>query len=510
MHRFRGAIGSFVIFLAVSIGVAGAHPLGNFTVNHLSRLTIRDGRVQVRYVLDLAEIPSFAVFRAIDPQARPTQGRLTRWASETAQALGPSLAIRVDGTARTARLEQVAVATRPGAAGLRTIYLRAEYTVPLAAGPHRLAFRDETQSGRIGWHDVVLGAEREPTDELRVYPPALLGSPRDRLARSFDLAASGEVQPLPDNASATLAVGAPSLVRSDALAGLLARGPASLPIILLAALIAAALGALHALEPGHGKTLLAVTLVGARATPRQALILATALTAAHTVGVVALGALVLGAAHWIIPEAIYPWITLLSGVVVGVLAAQALARVLRGHSSQPAHAHDHHHHHHHAGLSDEEHARLHAMPGSAPITFRGALLAAVTGNIAPCPAALVVLLASIALNRVAYGLLLIVAFGVGLALVLTGLGIAVVRGAAWIARRPRFASLMRYGPLVTGCIMAVIGAGIIAQGFALQGIAAPSPLVALLVLLAIGGYALTARATALAPSSPTALGGDSR
>jgi nickel/cobalt transporter (NicO) family protein len=519
MPRFRGAIGSFIIFIAASIGAAAAHPLGNFTVNHLDRITVADGRICVRYLLDLAEIPSFAVLRAIDPHATPTPARLTRWASETARALGPSLAIGIDGAARTPQLQRIAVTTRPGAAGLRTIYLRAEYAVPLAAGPHRITFRDNTQSGRIGWHDVVLGTEREPTDELRRYPSALLGSPRDRLARSFALASSGAIQALPDEGVAS-ASAAPSLVRSDALAGLLTQAPGSLPTILMAALVAAALGALHALEPGHGKTLLAVTLVGARATPRQALTLAAALTAAHTSGVFALGVLVLGAAHWIVPETIYPWLTLASGVVVAILAAQAFARELRGSASRGAHAHAHHHHHHHhhhhdhvdhenAGAADEVHAHD-ALRGPAPITFRGALLAAVTGNIAPCPAALVVLLASIALDRLAYGLLLIVAFGLGLALVLTGLGIAVVRGAAWLAGRPRFASLIRFGPLVTSCIMAVIGAAIIAQGFALQGAAAPSPLVALLVLFAIGGYALSAGASALAPSPPTAVGGDPR
>ena len=96
-----------------------------------------------------------------------------------------------------------------------------------------------------------------------------------------------------------------------------------------ALLLAIALGALHALEPGHGKTLLAVSLVGARATPRQAVILAVALTVAHTAGVLALGFVVLAATRWIVPEQIYPWITLASGLFVTVLGARAVAREVR-------------------------------------------------------------------------------------------------------------------------------------------------------------------------------------
>jgi nickel/cobalt exporter len=501
MRRFRGAIASlFAVFLVAGAGVAGAHPLGNFTVNHVARLTVRDGRVQVRYVLDLAEIPSFAVLRALDPQARPSRERLARWANERGGEIGPSLILRLDGTERALRLERVAVATRPGAAGLRTISLRAEYAFGLAPGPHRIAFRDDSERGRIGWHDVVVGGEREPTDELRSYPPALLGSPRDRRARSFALTASGPLDPRSESADAGVASpAAASLARPDAFAALLARASGSAAAIALAVLIAGALGALHALEPGHGKTLLAVTLVGARATPRQALILASALTAAHTGGVFVLGAIVLGAARWIVPEAIYPSLTLLSGIVVAALAARALSRAI-GSRAPHAHAHGDASHRHHHELS-EAHARLHTIAGSAPLTFRGAVLAAMSGNVAPCPAALVVLLASIAQGRLAYGLLLIVAFGAGLALVLTGLGIAVVRGAAWLAARPPLARVIRFGPLVTAWIMAAIGAAIVAQGFAQAGIAAPSPLVTSLALLAISGYAFAATSAHSADSA---------
>lgn len=118
------------------------------------------------------------------------------------------------------------------------------------------------------------------------------------------------------------------------------------------------------------------------------------------------------------------------------------------------------------------------------------MFAAASGNIAPCPAALVVLLAAIALHQVGYGLALIVAFSIGLAAVLTILGIAVVRSAAWLVARPQFDRFARFAPLVTSFVIATVGAVMIGQGFAAQGLGVSVPVVAALVLLAIVGYAL--------------------
>ncbi len=135
------------------------------------------------------------------------------------------------------------------------------------------------------------------------------------------------------------------------------------------------------------------------------------------------------------------------------------------------------------------HARAHAIPGTAPLTFRTAVIAAASGNVAPCPAALVVLLAAISLHRIGYGLALIVAFSVGLALVLTVLGIAVVRSAAWLVARPQFDRVARFAPLVTASVIAVVGAVMVGQGFAAQGIGVSALLVTALVLVAVAGYA---------------------
>jgi ABC-type nickel/cobalt efflux system permease component RcnA len=513
---------------------AAAHPLGNFTVNHLSRLTAGHDAVQVHYVLDLAEIPAFALDRSLDSRGTPSQAVLARWADEHAQAIAPQLSLVVDGRDTALKPIASAVRARAGAGGLPTLYFTATYAATVGSGAHRIEYRDRTEPGRLGWKDVVTGATREPTDELRSYPSALIGSPRARTALAANVDASGRITAdaggIAENPGAEEPAAAP-LARSNALSDVLAKGANDPLVIIGALLLAIALGALHALEPGHGKTLLAVSLVGARATSRQALILAAALTVAHTAGVLALGLVVLAATHWIVPEQVYPWITLASGIVVTFIGGRALAREVRlrlpfahahahvhphahphehdhvhapgdqhhvhadQHQHDAAQGHDHHHgdhahDHDHASLDDAAHARAHAIPGTAPLTFRSAVLAAASGNIVPCPAALVVLLAAIALHRVGYGLALIVAFSIGLAAVLTILGIAVVRSAAWLVARPQFDRVARFAPLVTSFVIATVGAVMVGQGFAAQGVGVPVPLVAALVLLAIIGYAL--------------------
>jgi nickel/cobalt exporter len=524
-------------FLLSGARAAQAHPLGNFTTNHLVRVKPDRAAVRVRYVLDLAEIPAFSVERGLDPNARPSAAALERWGRAESATILAGLAVAADGRPVPLTAGPVSVRERPGAAGLHTLYLTLDAGGALPAGTKSLTVRDGTYPGRLGWKDVVAGDTAEPTNGLTQYPAAVIGSPRARSAVALDLA-EGRIAGTHDLAAVESAPdGSPSLARNDALGTLLARGDAGALAVLLALLVAIALGGLHALEPGHGKTLLAVSLVGARATSSQALILASALTVAHTAGVIALGLVVLVAAKWVVPEQIYPWITLLSGVLVAVIGARALSRALRrrgmtvhAHAASPqahahphdgthdhahaddrvhihphthdhAHPHDHPHdhdhahgeHHHHDELDDEAHARAHMIPGQAPLSFPTAVAAAASGNIAPCPAALVVLLAAISLHKVAWGLAIVVAFGFGLAAVLTLLGIAVVRGAGWLSQRPSFDRLTRLAPIVSASVIALVGAVTVAQGFAAQGVGVPIPLVAALVALAIAGYALAPR-----------------
>ena len=512
MRRLVRAAGFVVAVMLATAGAAAAHPLGNFTVNHLSRITSAGDTVTVRYVLDMAEIPTFTLDRSLDAHGTPAQAALAAWADSHAKEIAPQLHLVVDGRSVALAPSASAVRTRPGAGGLPTLYFTATYHAAAGSGTHRLTYRDDTEAGRLGWRDVVAGAQTEPTAELTAYPSALLGSPRARVALAADVDAAGRITAdakatVAEEAASDGAPGAAPIARSNALSDVLAKGVGDPLVVIGALLLAIALGALHALEPGHGKTLLAVSLVGARATPRQAVVLAVALTVAHTAGVLALGFVVLAATRWIVPEQIYPWITLASGVFVTILGARAVAREVRGrlpmahahaHAHPHAHPHDHdhvhvagdhHHPHDHTQLDDAAHARAHAIPGTAPLTFRTAVVAAASGNVAPCPAALVVLLAAISLHQIGYGLALIVAFSAGLALVLTVLGIAVVRSAAWLVARPQFDRVARFAPLVTASVIALVGAVMVGQGFAAQGVGVSALLVTALVVVAVVGYA---------------------
>src|SRR5665213_603481 len=466
MRRLLRLAGVVVVAVLALAGPAAAHPLGNFTVNHLTRITVERGVLHARYVLDLAEIPAFTLDRSLDAHGTPPRAALDRWAAAHAREIAPLLELSVDGREVALVPGASHVVERPGAGGLPTLYATLNYAATIGSGAHRLTYRDRTEAGRLGWRDVVTGTTQEPTGELRSYPSALIGSPRARtaIAARIDAAGAITVDPSAGEDAGTPAAASPSLARSNPLA---------------------------------------VSLVGARATTRQALILATALTVAHTAGVIALGLVVLAATQWIVPEQVYPWITLLSGIVVTIVGGRALAAEVRrrlpfahAHRHVHQHAHPHAHDHVHAAgdahehLDDAEHAKAHAIPGTAPLTFRSAVLAAASGNIAPCPAALVVLLAAIALHRVGYGLALIVAFSIGLAAVLTVLGIAVVRSAAWLVARPQFDRVAHFAPLITAFVIATIGSVMVGQGFAAQGFDVPVAVVSGLVLRAIVGYAL--------------------
>jgi ABC-type nickel/cobalt efflux system permease component RcnA len=521
---FRRVGVALCAWLGLSTSALWAHPLGNFTINHLSELRFSGNRASVHYVLDMAEIPTYQAMREATPDGVMNAAQLAAWAKSQSAQLLPELHLSADGTAVPLALDATSARTKPGAGGLPTMYvtLDAHAALPADAGTaRRLTYDDATFPGRLGWHDVIAGSQTEPTRELTAYPSALIGSPRQTTSVAIALGPNGvaRVTATPNANAHAMTAGGPvvSQLRSNQLSDMLARGTNDWAFVALTFLVALVLGALHALEPGHGKTLLAVSLVGARATVKQAAILATALTIAHTIGVLALGIAINLFKGYFVPESIYPWITLVSGVAIAVVGARAVQKqILNRQPLAHAHAHDHaathpHEHDHvhsahgshghghthgpdhgHAHVHDDlEHARSHALPGNAPLRFGGTVWAAMSGGVAPCPAALVVLLAAVALNQVAYGIFVIVAFSFGLAATLTGLGIAVVRGASWLQGRPQFERFVTYGPLVSAIVISAIGAIMVGQGFDERGISVSPLVVTLLTALAIAGYAFS-------------------
>jgi ABC-type nickel/cobalt efflux system permease component RcnA len=225
----------------------------------------------------------------------------------------------------------------------------------------------------------------------------------------------------------------------DGFAGLL-DGDGLLVLLLLAAF---GWGALHALSPGHGKAMVAAYLVGTRGSTRDALILGATVTVTHTAGVVALGFVALGLSAWVLPETLYPWLTLVSGLmVVGVGLAVLRRRARRPAPHHHHHDHDHDHHHH-------QRRSLLAMGASA--------------GLIPCPSALVVLLGAVAQHRIGLGLVLIVAFSAGLAATLTGLGIVVVHAGKLLSRLPVPGRIAAAIPALSAALIVVVGLALTAQ-----------------------------------------------
>jgi ABC-type nickel/cobalt efflux system permease component RcnA len=229
----------------------------------------------------------------------------------------------------------------------------------------------------------------------------------------------------------------------------------------------------------------AAYLVGTRGTPRHALYLGLIVTVTHTAGVYLLGAVTLYLSHYVVPERLYPWLGGISGLLITGLGCGLFLRRYVGasqahtHAHSQAHSHSHPHtqahahshdtvHHDHASPHETSHAQS-AVERS--ISSRALLALGVTGGIVPCPAALVVLLSAIALQRVGFGLLLIVAFSVGLAGVLITLGLLMVSARHVIARLHGEGRLMtRWLPLTSAAVITVFGLAMIAQAFMTAGI----------------------------------------
>jgi nickel/cobalt exporter len=213
-----------------------------------------------------------------------------------------------------------------------------------------------------------------------------------------------------------------------------------LVVMLLAAL---GWGALHALSPGHGKSMVAAYLIGTRGTSRDAVLLGMTVTVTHTIGVFALGLVTLALSQYILPEQLYPWLTLISGLMVVAVGAGVLRSRLRR-RKDPGHAHSHGHGHAHPHGD----RRL----GTAGILSMGA-----AAGLLPCPSALVVLLAAIAQHQVALGMLLIVAFSLGLAATLTALGLAVVHARRFVPPRIATSRVAALLPALSAVLVIAIG-----------------------------------------------------
>jgi len=214
------------------------------------------------------------------------------------------------------------------------------------------------------------------------------------------------------------------------------------------------LGAAHALTPGHGKTLVAAYLVGARGRIADAVYLGSVVTFTHTASVFALGLVTLFASQHVALDRIYPWLSLLSGLLVAVIGGVLLwqrVQALRGRAPSQSHSHEHGHHHHPHPHTDER-------PGRASLLSLG-----ISSGLVPCPEALVVLMLSISLRRLALGLFILVAFSAGLAAVLIGIGCAMVLAGPLLQRTFGENRWMRHLPVASACVVTVVGIFMVVQ-----------------------------------------------
>jgi ABC-type nickel/cobalt efflux system permease component RcnA len=482
-----------------------AHPMGNFSVNHYAKLRVGQDSIEIRYLIDMAEIPTFQEIRQFDITSKADDPSTSRYLNRQEQLLKQGVSLESDG--QSVELETVSrqFAFADGAGGLPTMKIGFVFRGKFdsAAGAHKLSYSDNNFPGRAGWKEIVVigkgvaildssapGADR--SNELTNYSSDVLNSPPQQLsavvgyrtsvralahqrqrrspnALTSPNVSNGQSRPIAVVVSSVTpalhAIHARNTPRNRFTELISSQSKLSFWVLLSAALIAASLGALHALEPGHGKTIVAAYLVGSRGTARHAVLLGIVVTAAHTAGVYLLGAATLYASRYIVPEQLYPWLGAISGLSVGGLGIFMFLRHWTGETAEHSHAAGEQHSHWFLSIFKHP-ANRPVISSDSKLTERALSLRelcvlGITGGIVPCPAALVVLLSAFALHRVGFGLFLITAFSLGLAAVLVIVGLTMVYAKRLMSSRLRAGNpVIRYLPFLSSAFMVVLGVAI--------------------------------------------------
>ena len=451
-----GAIGIVLALPARPALAQPAHPLGNFSVNQAIGLALHPDRVAATAIVDLAELPTLQERPAVDANGDGTVSAAESAAYNTrmCNAMAGAVALGVDGHRVHWSVSPAGFEYRPGSAGLHTS--RITCTFDAAADLTRSAVVDLVngyRADRIGWREITAVGRgvhivnppvpaHSVSDWLRSYPTDLLGSPLDQ--RSARLQAEPGDEP---SAGATI-----HLSRGDPVSRWVAAADRKLeglvggrltPLVgALAMLLALVLGAAHAALPGHGKTVMAAYIAGRRGRPRDAITVGAIVTLTHTGGVIVLG-LLLTATASLAGEAVLSWLGVASGVLVAAVGVAMLVGVLRRRTSvYDRHGHSHPH---------ASRARRLSLVGMG-----------IAGGLVPSPSALIVLLGAVGLGRTAFGVLLVIAYGVGMAAMLTAAGLLLVRMRDRWASRPRrtLARLTALAPTGTAALVLCVGLGL--------------------------------------------------
>ncbi len=484
------AVCAVLLFPAVALG----HPLGNFTINTHNVVRVGDSDAIVDHVLDMAEIPAFQERQEIDSDGDETvsDAEAGSYAERTCLETADLLYLERDGSPLPLQLTEVGISFPPGQGGIDTLRLVCVYAAALddpIDTETRFTFEDRSHEGRLGWREIVVVGDglriadatvpsQSVSARLTAYPEERLTSPMSQTSASFSVLPGGS--PLPPFAATDagpvgepiIGGGAtPAIAPSDLIGGLTAGMNQVIQtreltpfFVVLSIAIATALGALHAVSPGHGKTVMAAYLVGARGTARHAIGLGLTVTVSHTLGVLGLAVLTLFASTLLPAERLYPILGLVSGLIIVGIGLYLLIDRFKD-RQETAHAHPH------GGAGEHSHGPLrhsHVPTDDRQLSWRNLFALGLAGGLVPSASALILLLGSVSLGRPAYGVLLIVFFGLGMAAVLVSVGVLMVKARSWLERLPqlrRASRLTRYLPLAAAVVVLFVGIVITIQAF---------------------------------------------
>ena len=491
LSQFFKSIVLFSSFLALSVcsHEAYAHPMGNFSINHYSKIEVGAKKINVRFLIDFAEIPTVTLKGEEDTNSdgKISDLEMKSYLDREAPKLLEKLSLAIDGKPAPLTLQGVKQEFREGAGGLQTTRLSLSLTASTPANlssSHTIVYKDTNYTERTGWKEIVAissasikltqnsASSFDRSKELTSYPTDPGNAPPQQTEATLTVMIGGT------SALIVSKKAEPTVPKIEKNAGLsstpqdpftqsISTKQLSLGVVLISLGLAFVFGAFHALAPGHGKAMVAAYLVGARGTIKHAFFLGGVVTITHTIGVFLLGVLTLAAAKYVVPEKFYPFLSGISGISIVIVGAtlfwQRLKLVMKStenNSHEHTHDHDPAHDHYHAHDGGHDHGdghHHHHMPIDAEVSLKSLLVLGLTGGALPCPSALVVMLSAIALHRIAFGLALISAFSLGLAAVLVAIGALVVKLKGQIEKLPLEGKLIARLPLVSAALVTIVG-----------------------------------------------------
>ncbi len=470
---------------------AAAHPMGNFSINHYARFEAHAAELHLRYILDFAEIPTVTERDAMhaDETGKALPANRAEYLSTKSAELLHGLSLTVNGSPAPLKIQATNLVFQPGSGGLPIlrVILDGVVSLPLTAPPAgwQIVYRDTNYAERTGWKEIVAQAGRDASlrtssvpmldqsQELTRYPTDLSIVPPRVTEATFTVGKPGEGGGVPaamgsGQAGKREPGASGGSTPRDAFTQAITTQKLTAGIVLVSLGLSFLFGAFHALSPGHGKTMVAAYLVGTRGTAKHALFLGLVVTLTHTIGVFMLGFVTLFAARYIVPERLYPILSALSGlgiIVIGLgMLWTRLASARRIHAaSEDLYAEDDERESFFA--SEEAPSAPTEGNDSEPLSFKTLLVLGITGGALPCPSALVVMLSAIALHRVAFGMAMIVAFSLGLATILTAIGILVIRARGFLERLPLTGRLTTRLPVLSAILVTLIGVVLLVRSF---------------------------------------------